>query len=49
MDVRVALLGQRVLHCGQEWSMLLMKKAFRFGVVTGGHPSRSAWITLARR
>lgn len=26
-----------------------MKKAFRFGVVTGGHPSRTAWITLARR
>ena len=26
-----------------------MKKAFRFGVVTGGHPSGSAWVTLARR
>ena len=26
-----------------------MKKAFRFGVVTGGHPSRSEWITLAQR
>lgn len=26
-----------------------MKKAFRFGVVTGGHASRSAWITLAQR
>ena len=26
-----------------------MKKAFRFGVVTGGHPSGSAWMTLARR
>lgn len=26
-----------------------MKKAFRFGVVTGGHASRSAWVTLARR
>ena len=24
-------------------------KAFRFGVVSGGHPSRSAWITLAQR
>ena len=26
-----------------------MKKAFRFGVVTGGYASRSAWITLAQR
>jgi len=26
-----------------------VKKAFRFGVVTGGHASRSAWITLAQR
>lgn len=26
-----------------------MKKAFRFGVVTGGHPSGSAWIALAQR
>ncbi|MEO8973120.1 MAG: TIGR03621 family F420-dependent LLM class oxidoreductase [Ktedonobacteraceae bacterium] len=26
-----------------------MKKAFRFGVVTGGDASRSAWITLAQR
>ncbi len=26
-----------------------MKKAFRFGVVTGGHASRSAWVTLAQR
>ncbi len=26
-----------------------MKKAFRFGVVTGGHASRSAWIALAQR
>ncbi|HZO74749.1 MAG TPA: TIGR03621 family F420-dependent LLM class oxidoreductase [Ktedonobacteraceae bacterium] len=26
-----------------------MKKAFRFGVVTGGQGSRSAWVTLARR
>jgi probable F420-dependent oxidoreductase len=26
-----------------------VKKAFRFGVVTGGHLSRSAWITLAQR
>lgn len=26
-----------------------MKKAFRIGVVTGGHASRSAWITLAQR
>ncbi len=26
-----------------------MKKAFRFGVVTGGSTSRSAWITLAQR
>jgi probable F420-dependent oxidoreductase len=26
-----------------------MKKAFRFGVVTGGHTSRSAWIALAQR
>jgi probable F420-dependent oxidoreductase len=26
-----------------------MKKAFRFGVVTGGNPSRVAWIGLARR
>jgi probable F420-dependent oxidoreductase len=25
-----------------------MKKAFRFGVVTGGHPSRLAWMRLAR-
>jgi probable F420-dependent oxidoreductase len=29
--------------------MFLVKKAFRFGVVTGGHASRSAWITLAQR
>src|SRR5947209_11591382 len=29
--------------------MFLMKKTFRFGVVTGGHPSRSAWIALAQR
>jgi probable F420-dependent oxidoreductase len=27
----------------------MAKKAFRFGVVTGGHASRSAWITLAQR
>src|ERR1700730_17506903 len=27
----------------------MLKKAFRFGVVTGGHASRSAWITLAQR
>jgi len=26
-----------------------MKKAFRFGVVTRGHASRAAWITLAQR
>ena len=26
-----------------------MKKPFRFGVVTGGHASRSAWIALAQR
>ncbi len=26
-----------------------MTKAFRFGVVTGGQPSRSAWIALAQR
>ncbi|HXR65141.1 MAG TPA: TIGR03621 family F420-dependent LLM class oxidoreductase [Ktedonobacteraceae bacterium] len=26
-----------------------MKKAFRFGVVSGGHASRSEWITLAQR
>jgi hypothetical protein len=26
-----------------------MIKAFRFGVVTGGHASGSAWITLAQR
>lgn len=26
-----------------------MKKAFRFGVVTGGHASRSGWIMLAQR
>lgn len=26
-----------------------MNKAFRFGVVTGGHTSRSAWIALAQR
>src|SRR5437660_3521253 len=26
-----------------------MKRAFRFGVVTGGHSSRSAWVALARR
>lgn len=25
------------------------KKAFRFGVVSGGYPSRSAWIALAQR
>jgi probable F420-dependent oxidoreductase len=29
--------------------LFLVKKAFRFGVVTGGHASRSAWITLAQR
>src|SRR5579884_483788 len=29
--------------------MSIMKKAFRFGVVTGGSTSRSAWITLAQR
>ncbi len=27
----------------------MVKKAFRFGVVTGGHSSRSAWIALAQR
>src|SRR6266700_3810214 len=27
----------------------MLKKAFRFGVVTGGHVSRSAWIALAQR
>lgn len=27
----------------------MLKKAFRFGVVTGGHASRSAWIALAQR
>jgi len=27
----------------------MAKKAFRFGVVTGGHNSRSAWIALAQR
>ena len=27
----------------------MVKKAFRFGVVTGGHASSSAWITLAQR
>src|SRR5437879_6979504 len=27
----------------------MAKKVFRFGVVTGGHPSRSAWVTLAQR
>ncbi len=27
----------------------MLKKPFRFGVVTGGHTSRSAWIALARR
>src|SRR5579875_3827463 len=27
----------------------MAKKAFRFGVVTGGSPSRSAWLALARR
>ncbi|MBV9706861.1 MAG: TIGR03621 family F420-dependent LLM class oxidoreductase [Chloroflexi bacterium] len=27
----------------------MAKKAFRFGVVTGGHTSRSAWIALAQR
>ena len=26
-----------------------VKKAFRFGVVTGGHTSRLAWIALAQR
>ena len=27
----------------------MAKKAFRFGVVAGGHPSRAEWITLAQR
>jgi probable F420-dependent oxidoreductase len=27
----------------------MAKKAFRFGVVTGGHTSRAAWTTLAQR
>jgi probable F420-dependent oxidoreductase len=27
----------------------MVKKAFRFGAVTGGHASRSAWIALAQR
>src|SRR5450631_3121696 len=27
----------------------MMKKAFRFGVVSGGHASRSPWIALAQR
>src|SRR5579872_2195813 len=27
----------------------MLKKAFRFGVVTGGHTTRSAWIALALR
>jgi hypothetical protein len=27
----------------------MTNKAFRFGVVTGGHPSRSAWMALAQR
>src|ERR1700730_10399334 len=27
----------------------MLNKAFRFGVVTGGHTSRSAWIALAQR
>jgi probable F420-dependent oxidoreductase len=27
----------------------MAKKAFRFGVVTGGHTSRSAWVALAQR
>ena len=27
----------------------MTNKAFRFGVVTGGHPSRSSWIGLAQR
>src|SRR5579872_1535685 len=27
----------------------MAKKAFRFGVVTGGHTSRSTWIALAQR
>lgn len=27
----------------------MLKKAFRFGVVTGSHASRSAWIALAQR
>lgn len=26
-----------------------MKKAFRFGVVTGGHPGSAAWVALAQR
>jgi hypothetical protein len=26
-----------------------VKKAFRFGVVTGGHATRAAWISLAQR
>jgi probable F420-dependent oxidoreductase len=29
--------------------MSIVKKAFRFGVVTGGRESRSAWIALAQR
>jgi probable F420-dependent oxidoreductase len=27
----------------------MAKRVFRFGVVTGGHPSRSGWIALAQR
>jgi probable F420-dependent oxidoreductase len=27
----------------------MMKKAFRFGVVTGGHTSRASWVALAQR
>ena len=27
----------------------MTNKAFRFGVVTGGHASRLSWIALAKR
>ena len=27
----------------------MLKKAFRFGVVTGGHTTRLSWIALAQR
>jgi probable F420-dependent oxidoreductase len=31
------------------WKVFVMKKAFRFGVVTRGYTSRAAWVALAQR